>query len=384
MVKALKEQRVSKVLRKIRLILLTAGVTVGAMILIEEGFQSLLFSDVQMFQKLRDPIFYVSGKTDDEYWILDYWMSGKRESSTATAHPLLGWIGDFSSENFRHHATEEIGNRVPVLLYGGSLAECVGLTKEKCFQGVLNTETAFAEDYFLLNYGVDGYGLDQIFLLFKHSIEYYAESHMNHSLKAGARGSPFIIISLWTHDLDWSLLSVRQTPKPYFHLIGDQLVLRGTPIHPDPHKFFIEHAPTIGSYLYRLTINQVLPIPFLQIREHPGHVKWRASRINKKILLDIIGELRERKVPHVFLIFNTPEEIHGVLDDWRDALITGLLQDHDVPFISSRAVIRRDAKAQKKKIEDYYLPDTHPNADQIRLLSKEIKRFVLTAHGPVN
>ena len=162
--------------RKTPLILLTVGISVGVMTLIEEGFQAFLFSDVQLFQKLRDPGFYVNGRDEDDYWILHYWFSGSKKRPTAKAHPLLGWIGDFSRDTFRHHATDEIGDRVPVLLYGDSFAGCHGLTNERCFQGILNSDKTFSRDYFLLNYGAGGYGLDQIFLLLKQSIEYYAKN----------------------------------------------------------------------------------------------------------------------------------------------------------------------------------------------------------------
>ena len=365
--------------RKFSSILFKVGIAIGVIILLEEGFQALLFSHVQSFQNLRDPSLYGTAKDEDDYWKLHYWFSGGQTQSRASVHPLLGWTGDFSGETFKHHATSEIDNRVPVLLFGDAFTACKGLEKEECFEGIFNSDTTISHDYFLLNYGVSGYGLDQIFLLLQQSVDNYAE-HLNDapSNMEGPR-RPFIIVSFFSETLDRSILTVSEAPKPYLHAGGKELAIRGTPLYPDPYKFYVEHPPSIVSYLYRLTENQVFPESPLHISEKTKAKAWGKIVINREILVEMIQELRERELPHLFLIFHLPKEVEEKHNDWHDQyIVTDVLRKHAVPFISSKAVIRKDSIVQNKEIDEYYLPDSHPNAEQISLIYKEIKNYILS------
>jgi hypothetical protein len=47
------------------------------------------------------------------------------------------------------------------------------VSKEECFQGILNADDKFAARCYLLNYGVGNSGVDQIFLLLKNSLDHF-------------------------------------------------------------------------------------------------------------------------------------------------------------------------------------------------------------------
>jgi hypothetical protein len=186
------------------------------------------------------------GVESDDYWKL-YFMFGGKYKPPETPHPLLGWVGRFDRETYTHAEYAGIADKRPVLLYGDSFASCA---VDQCFQGILNSDSGFSQNHFLLNYGVGGYGVDQIFLLYQKSIEQYE--------------NPFVILSMLTEDLDGSALAVRTGQKPFYRLINNSLALSGIPIDPSPQSFFSKNPPGITSYLFRMFIHSNLFQKFIQ------------------------------------------------------------------------------------------------------------------------
>jgi hypothetical protein len=220
-------------------------------IIAEIGLRVIIFSNVSIFKRQKNPNYYADAYSEDDYWKLQYKLSKKYRKSNA--HPVLGWIGKTVSEgNLAHNKTKHVGNRRPVLLYGDSFAQCSTITEREaillfgqydktvCLENFLNNDRNFGKNYYLLNYGVGGYGLDQIYLLFKNSIDNYK--------------NPFVVMSFMTLDLDRSILSVRTGQKPYFFIDKGKLALDEQPITPDPNVFFYNNKIQIKSYLYRRII----------------------------------------------------------------------------------------------------------------------------------
>jgi hypothetical protein len=281
------------------------GVTLPTVILTavasEVIFRALLFSTVGFMEKFRTPGLYVDYDLEDNYWKLYYLFDGKLKPP-ANPHPLLGWIGNFSRETYLHNDATNIKGRKPVLLYGDSFAGCL-TTQEECFQGILNADGEFGEKFYYLNYGVGNYGVDQIFLLLKNSLDHYQ--------------NPFVIVSILTQDIERSTLSVRIGQKPYFELVDGELALQGVPINPDPREFFANNPPTIISYLFRLWVQgdgwgQQVRQYFKGIEQ----IRDKRIKINEELLLNIIGELRGRQLQHVFVIFHLDRAVWD--RDWID------------------------------------------------------------------
>jgi hypothetical protein len=207
------------------------GITLPTLILTaiaSEGIsRALLFSKVGFMEKFRTPELYFDYDSKDNYWKLYYLFAGNLRPP-ANPHPLLAWIGDFSRENYLHHEASNIKGRKAVLLYGDSFAGCL-VSKEECSQGILNADDKFAARCYLLNCGVGNYGVDQIFLLLKNSLDHFQ--------------NPFVISSILIQDVDRSTLSVRVGQKPYFELVADELVLWGVPINADSKAFFAMNPP---------------------------------------------------------------------------------------------------------------------------------------------
>src|SRR5687768_15432980 len=91
----------------------------------EGGFRLLLFSRLPVMEKFRNPGLYADYFSDSDWWKL-YYLFGRSEHQPAPhPHPLLGWVGEFSSETYRHYQANEIAHRRVILLYGDSFAHCL-------------------------------------------------------------------------------------------------------------------------------------------------------------------------------------------------------------------------------------------------------------------
>jgi len=328
----------------------------------EAVYRLLLFSQFPFMERYRDPSLYSDYYSDGDWWKLYYLFGKKEHEPTRHPHPLLGWTGDFSGESYRHDDADRLHGKRPVLLYGDSFARCLTTTNE-CFQGILNNDKEFSQQYFMLNYGVAGYGVDQIYLLLKHSIRLYDH--------------PYVVIGLYTRDLDRSILPLFVGQKPYFDVLSDDLVLRGTPISDDPQRYLSKNPPKVWSYLYRLWLYQDgRPWRIRLYLRGTEEIHRRKLLVNEKIILNIIHELQRRKIGHLFVIFADKNSVKEM--EWREGFLSELLDRHDTPYLSSRVIIMDDAKREGRTVDDYYIPmDGHPNAYQNLLIAKELKTRIL-------
>jgi hypothetical protein len=325
-------------------------------------FRLLLFSDVSFMQRFRSPDLYGSWDSDDNYWKL-YYLFGGRFRPPEHPHPQLGWVGAFSRETYLHEDVDRVGNRIPILLYGDSFAECSTIEdKQKCFQGLVNSDPQLSGRFFLLNYGVGGYGVDQMYLLLKDSLPHYE--------------NPFVVVGIMTQDLDRSALSVRIGQKPFFRIERGQLILKGVPVEQDPGRFFSENPPQVVSYLARMWANT--GGRFTRVKQFIlGTEEQKNTKItvNEKIILEIVMELRQRRIPHLFVIFY-PDWIYDDPADWREMFLRTLLETHRIPYLSTKEIIWDDAKKVGKHPKDYHY-DGHPTARAYQVLSQALKTRVL-------
>ncbi len=331
-------------------------------------FRALLFGKAPFMERFRKPELYADASSDDDYWKLLYRFGGQH-LAPKEPHPLLGWtlLADFSPQTYEHKDAPKIGKRRPVLLYGDSFAYYVKY-RDDSFHSILNADPEFGADYFLLNYGVGGYGLDQIFLLFQKTVDLYAH--------------PVVVMSFMTDDIDRCVLSVRGGQKPYFVLDRGKLVLKGVPIDPDPASYFAKHPPGVFSYLARMALYSRLlpagPAAFLR-----GDERKQASKIDvaRAILEHISADLSARGIDCLFLVFH-PRWTGDILQrdnfDWREEFSLDFLREKGLPFLSTREIVREDAERTGKKFDDYFLAgDGHPTPYQNRIVSEKIKSAVL-------
>jgi hypothetical protein len=330
----------------------------------------VLFSENSAFEFLRHPQYYADYFSDDDYWKLYARFDG-RHKPPESPHPVLGWIGAFSRDDYSHHQSANIHDRQPVLLYGDSFAKCS--QSATCFEEILNNDEQFSRDHYLLNYGVDGYGVDQIFLLLQNTIDLYED--------------PFVVFSLMTADLDRSILTVRIGQKPRFRIEDDSLMLEQTPIYPNPDDFFAKNPPRIRSYLYRrILYANFVPKRFRSFLRRESARTNEKTQINEMIILEAVRELNARRIDYVFVIFHGNWRAVGTIDsegDWRDRFLKKLFEEHEIPYIWSRDIVRAASEDSGRPLEDYFVPhDGHPTTHYNTLIAGRIKRLVLEGWTP--
>jgi hypothetical protein len=337
-------------------------VCVATFVAVEVIFRLLLFSEVGFMHRFRSPDLYGVWDSDDDYWKL-YYLFGGRFKPPAHPHPRLGWIGTFSPETYLHNDAHKLGNKIPILLYGDSFAECSTIeNKQDCFQGIVNNDAHLSQRFFLLNYGVGGYGVDQMYLLLRESLPHYQ--------------NPFVIVGIMTQDLDRSALAVRIGQKPFFSVEDGTIVLKGVPVLQHPAVFFSENPPRIVSYLARMWAKH--DGRFYRVRQlilGTEHQVQKKKAVNEKIILALVAELKRRNIPHLFLIFY-PDWVYNDPADWREIFLRNLFEEHHIPYLSTKEIIWEDARKSGRHPMEYHF-DSHPTAGAYRLLAGALKAHIL-------
>ena len=335
----------------------------AVLVLCELVFQKVLFGSWEKAEFLREPGAYATIYEDDheeiftdEYWLL-YYLFDKFYKPPANPHPLLGWVGYFDRETLEHDDANNIKGRRPVLLFGDSFTYCVGA---KCFEEFLNEDSAFASKYYLLNYGVGGYGIDQIYLLAKEVIPLY--------------DNPIVIFGMLTRDMDRSMLKFRTGQKPCFELEDNKLVLKNVPIEPKASYYVEKNMPDITSYLYRYyrnSLNNYIP------KEDPRtiNVVAKMTALNERILIEAHDMLELNDVDYRFLVFSP---LFKSETEWRERVIRDLFEELDAPYIFTKDVYQADSNYGHVPISFYEAPEHgHPTDYQNELISKEIWRCLM-------
>ena len=348
--------------------LLSVGSLILALLIAEVGLRIILLGKSEMFRKFRSPGLYADYYNGDDYWKLYYLFDGEYKPP-ANPHPLLGWIGDFQRNSLMHNKIAELGRRRPVLLYGDSYAQCApGVS---CFQELLNSDNSFSKDHYLLNYGVGGYGVDQIALLCRNTAHRYQR--------------PIVIFSLMVADLDRTPLTVRTGQKPFVRIVDDSLVLSGVPIERNPADFFSTHPPEVTSYLWRRFLNLDLGIlPKSLTAKLKGEKQFRDEkiRLNKKVLDAVVKDLRESGISFMFVVFHYIEpgnQQFSVKDEnnWRDQFLWMYMEKAKVPFIWTKELIRKDPAYDGSNIDTYMiLENGHPTTYLNGLIANQMQTKV--------
>lgn len=271
------------------------AVLIGAALALGGGellVRHLVFGDsafARRFGKpLRDQAVFGLGFHHDDYWKLQVLLTPGVELVPPGADPHLGWVGSIEPGTYAHRDEATIGERRPILLFGDSNAECL-TGPELCFQGLLE-RSDLADRYALLNYGVGGYGLDQIWLL------------MQRVLPRFEGRDPIVIASLMVDDdLERSMLTFRGWPKPRLLLDEHGELVHPGPVDTDTLRFLHENPPEIPSYLLSLVRATVRGPEARQQRSAEELAELEA--LNRAILDAMEAELTARELYHFFFLF---------------------------------------------------------------------------------
>ena len=328
----------------VRVALVLAASVIG----FELGLRFLLFSpwadSWALARTLRSPSF-AEPSSEDLYWQLQHLFEDPaRRIPVPTPDPVVGWLGYAVRPGDYAHADEpRLRGRRPVLLYGDSYAQCNTLPRD-CFQWLFE-RSSLAADGALLNYGIGGYGLDQIWLLMERSLPRFQDLE------------PLVVIGILVEDdLDRSVLSFRGWPKPRLELEDGALVLR-EPVAATVEEHFERHPVPIVSYAWRGLVRRTKLLPRglrgrLAADPVPPEAKQELSR---RILERMVEELEGRGLEYAFLLFYTgagvarPEKL-----GWRDTFLRSTLDELGARWVSTRGLLRGWSRASGREVNALY------------------------------
>lgn len=296
--------------------------------------------------RLRSPEYFSDGNSEDDYWKLQYWFTDPARLKPASSpDAILGWTGPNVTPGTYEHADEgRIAGRIPVLFYGDSFAECL-TPPDECFQGLLQ-RSDLASRYCLLNYGVSGYGLDQIYLMLARSIDRFA----------GQR--PIVIVSLLVDsDLDRSLLAFRCWPKPRLEIVGDELLVHEPPTL-DPERFLALHPSSIQSYLWRLLAYERSPLP-RGVRDvlRGDHRRIAQKKaLNQRILTEIQRLIQSRGLTCTLFLFHSDGSLAQSADwaEWQEPFVRSVADELGMPVASARPFLVTAARELATDTSRFY------------------------------
>jgi hypothetical protein len=332
----------------------------------EATLRVLIFTPVKAFKIFQNPNLYSDYRADDDWWKL-YLRFGGKDKPPDPPDPLLGWVFNyFDRQTFVHRQADRVGDRRPVLLFGDSFAHCMGEVTP--FEVFLNSDAEFSKRYYLLNYGMPGYGLDQIYLLMQKVVPVYKD--------------PIVIFSFMLEDLDRCVMSFRGGEKPRFEVVGDDLKLTNSPIDARPYEWLARNPITIKSYLYEF----LRRAPYKAWGRMIGKPWQEENKVEEKkrvgaaLLRAILDDLGRSRVTFTVLLFHP---LRGT--SWRDEFVQSFFQNRGVPYIGTETIIRKhsgqqDVFSPEMRLKYMQTDLDHPNTLQNQIVAEYMKQFVMSVN----
>ena len=160
-----------------------------------------------------------------------------------------------------------------------------------------------------LNYGVGGYGLDQVYLLFERTHRQFDPAQS------------IFLIGVTDDELLRTLLRVRQCAKPYFTVNNSTATLQTGHIDvTDPQRYFTRYRPKFRLFALNLLVHEIKPLNRALMRPRE---RARDARL-KKIVSMLVEKFAQSGAQLRFVIFS----------DWRNNLIKSELARQNIPTIA--------------------------------------------------
>jgi hypothetical protein len=329
-------------------------VTAALLLVCVEGMAR--FSINHGIAPLNAPALYANGFCDDDYWKLLARKLSVPKLPENVYDPVLGWTLARSKDNphgLSLHAANPGHRDLP--FYGDSFMQA-RTPPEDSVPAIVQR---LLPDYQTLNFGVGGYGIDQIYL--------------RYDLSADEFPARPIVFSIMTRDIDRSMLSIRDAIKPQFQLKNDAISLAGTPVPRDPEAWLSAHPVSIRSYsLSVLSHLAVLIKTGFDSSQSECNVKEKVE-LNRRILDRVLARAAGLDQRIVGLIFVEPRDLVVEQPGWRYLFLKDYFEKHDVPYVDTLAVIRADMQRSMRKTGDYFIQgDGHPNAVANTLIADKV------------
>ena len=266
-------------------------------------------------------------------------------------HPLLGWIPlknaknismgtymvNFNSDGVRGIKTytkERQSAIVRIVVVGDSFTFGEDVNDDETYPAQLEKVLPNAE---VLNYGVHGYGLDQM------TVRLHLDGFTYHP--------DVVIYAFIGGDLDRTLLSFRDYMKPRYVLVGNHLQLVNVPI-PPPTKLIreLQYHPAIFD-LFALIKDRVT-LSSNQIE--------RAKPLTLAIWKQTVEDIQHHDAVPIFLYLPAGTEINNPDTTSDEQFMFSFCRDAKIACFSARPYLTRARlKGAKYNIHMHYEPETN-------------------------
>lgn len=333
-----------------RILLLVPGVLVLSLGLFEATLRLAIHQPASQrvpgLWALSRPSHFGAYGSDDAHWeVLSLSGPAWARRGHRDHDERLGWrSAQFRAGDLEHVREAELGERRPMILLGDSYAEGVAPQTQDDFPALL-ARSELAGEFLMLNYGVGGWGLDQIALLLPGVLQRHA-----------ARRPVVLVSFLLDDDLDRCILSFRSWPKPRLRLEDGRLVGAERPV-PSTAEYFAERSALEPLYLW----------PFL--RTLWGRVDASRARAQERekqelaraLLRSMVADLRAAEVDFLFVLFRYSSSIEWPdSTGWRRQVCGEVLDELEAPYVDVGPAFALHRSLVGRATADYFLPPDHP------------------------
>lgn len=302
---------------------------VGGLLLTEGVMRFLVLHNseraVRWGGHLRQAGLYADPYVDDQFWRLRWKFNPNASLDRPPRHhPRLGWHSrQIDPETFRHSETSAVGARRPVLLYGASYAACV-TAPEDSFGGLLE-RSDLSSEFGLVNYGVGGYGIDQVYLLMRETLPLFDGDN------------PVVVVgSVADADYSRAALDFRIRPKPHLRVVDGELT-EGPPVHESISDFMEKDGMRVWSYAWRnLLYTSGLPAKLRDRLTGVAHRRRAKDELVEAIVVAIRDELAGRGLDYYFLLFISSRALRQEGPSVEEVKLVELFERLDIPYVRAR------------------------------------------------
>lgn len=344
----------------------------GGLFLPELIMRWLLFGSSELARSwgadLRRPHLFADPELEDEYWRLRWTLDEADSKYKSPPHdPRLGWVnGRFDAETREHNTLDELPGRRPLLLFGASYVDCM-TERPDCFERLMR-DSDMAREYCLRNYGVGGYGIDQMYLLMQESLDLYAAQQ------------PLVVIGVvLDSDLERCALGFRSWPKPRLELRDGALVEPAPVFAGGSEAYIAREGMGIWSYAWRYLLHAETQVSGPWQERLRGVERQRAEQdaLIDGILCAMCEELTSRGIEHFFLLFTSPRSLPPHEPPAQEARLTRLFLERGVPFVHLRPYFLDAAQALEEGLPGLFFDagpaKHHPNAAGNRVIFQALR-----------
>jgi lysophospholipase L1-like esterase len=330
-------------------------------------FRIALFSDLFGATPLQNARNYADPWLDDDYWKLDFLVrqakSQKKESPRMEVHPEYGWIPKTSQANPLGIVTadpESLARPGPALLFfGDSYVDGPEPVENKIPQLL----DPMVDSRRVLNLGVSGYGVGQIYLRFMAALQHYDEA--------------VVLIGIQDRDIDRTILTIRNSMKPRLDIVNDELVVRNQPIIDT--AIFIENNPvSIRSYVLRFVLIRLrTAFPNSWSERILGYDERHATKLalNRRIFEAFKEEAVTRDIRLFFVLFYVRRDIMS--HNWREQYIKETLTELEIPYFDSKEYLLDHLDGDLERVGEFWSDEHgHPNNRGNELFARGIAEFL--------